>query len=338
LSTDRIPLNDLNRQNGPLEAGIRQAFDRVLASGWYLRGSETSHFEAEWATFCGQSHCVSCASGTDALTLAAMALGQRHATIQANTLPLTAIGLHRAGVELMLADVDATGRMATVPADGVPVLLYGRLPTEAEAACRLFDAAHAHGWQPGPQAVACWSFYPTKTLGALGDAGAITTNDARLAAVMRDLAGRDDVFRDGRQMTSRMDEMQAAILRVKLKALPEWIAARQEIGRRYAAALPPSVQPVSTAEGDLQHLAAMRAADRDGLAAHLKQLGIETKIHFPVPLNRQDASWGAPGSDFPGTDAWCASVLTLPCFPGMTLGEVDRVIDAVNRFAEAACR
>jgi len=333
--TRPVPLNDVARLHAPLMPAMRQAMERVLASGWFLRGQETARFEAEWAAFCGQAHCVSCASGTDALTIAAAALGLKRATLQDNTLPLTAIGLHRAGVALALADVGPDGRMAAPHADAVPVLLYGRQPGDGEAGCRLFDAAHAHGWQPGPEAVACWSFYPTKTLGALGDAGAITTNDEGLAQLMRDLAGRDDVLRDGRQLTSRMDELQAAVLRVKLASLPRWLAARQAIGAQYAAQLPPEVQPVS-GPGDLQHLAVVRTPRRDALAAFLRARGIETKVHFPQPLHRLAAPWAAPAEAFPGADGWCATVLSLPCFPGLGEDEVSAVTDAVRAFAAEA--
>jgi dTDP-4-amino-4,6-dideoxygalactose transaminase len=314
---------------------IRAAIDRVLSSGWYLRGRETESFEAKWADFCGQSYCVSCGSGTDALTIAALALGLKRAALQANTLPLTAIGLHRASVELDLMDVSSDGRGSTPSPDRVPVLLYGRLPMGAEQACRLYDAAHAHGWKPGKDAVACWSFYPSKTLGALGDAGAVTTNDQGLAEKMRDLCGRDDVLRDGRQLTSRMDEVQAAVLGVKLKSLPAWIRERQEIGRHYAKHLPSEMKSVSDAENDLQHLAVIKFPRREELSFYLRKRGIETKVHFPVPLHRQEAPWGRSDRRLNGAEDWCSSVLSLPCFPGMTAEELSMVTDEATAFSNA---
>lgn len=328
-----VPLNDLRRIHAPILPEIAVAMDRVLSSGWYLRGRETAKFEAEWADFCGQSHCVSCASGTDALTIAALAMSLKQAAIQANTLPLTAIGLHRASVDLELIDVGLDGRGATAHPDRVPVLLYGRLPQGVERDCRLYDAAHAHGWQPGRNAVACWSFYPSKTLGALGDAGAVTTNDQGLAEIMRDLCGRDDVLRDGRQLTSRMDELQAAVLSVKLKSLPGWVRTRQEVGRYYAENLPRGLEFVSNTSTDLQHLAVIKCGNRDELASYLRNRGIEAKVHFPSPLHLQRAPWGRPEAQFPGSEEWCSSVLSLPCFPGIRGEELSAVVEAVSEFS-----
>jgi aminotransferase EvaB len=328
----RIPLNDLARLHEPLRAAFSESIDRVLSSGWFLRGRETARFEAEWADYCGQKHCVTCASGTDALTLAAIGLGLQQATLQANTLPLSAIGLHRAGVSITLSDVDSDGRTLATGPNTVPVLLYGRLPKASEVGHQLYDAAHAHGWKPHADATACWSFYPTKTLGALGDAGAVTTNDQGLADLLRDLAGRDDVFRNGRQMTSRTDEVQAAILSIKLKHLDSWILERQQIAQHYAANLPPGVSFVSDPEFDLQHLAVVRLSDRDALMSWLDERGVETKVHFPLPLHKQVAPWGGSHLAFSATEDWCASILTLPCFPGMTQSELSTVTDRIIEF------
>lgn len=330
----RIPLNDLNRLHAPLRTTFSETIDRVLKSGWFLRGRETAIFEAEWADYCGQKYCVTCASGTDALTLAALGLGLKQATLQANTLPLSAIGLHRAGVSIKLSDVDSDGRILSAGSDTVPVLLYGRLPKESELGHALYDAAHAHGWKPHAGATACWSFYPTKTLGALGDGGAITTNDQGLADLLRDLAGRDDVFRNGRQMTSRVDELQAAILSVKLKHLDSWIKERQEIAKHYAANLPLGVSFVSDPDWDLQHLAVIRLSKRDELRAWLDDGGIDTKVHFPLPLHKQDAPWGGSHLEFSATEDWCSSILTLPCFPGMRKEEISKVTDRIVEFFE----
>ena len=327
---DVVPLNDLRRLHAPIRAEIDSAVARVLDSGWFLRGREVAAFEEEWADFCGQKYAVACNSGTDALTLAALGLQLRQVDVQANTLALTAIGLQRGGATVNVVDVDADGRLPAGAADAVPVLLYGRLPSPAENRHSLFDAAHAHGWRPPSHATACWSFYPTKTLGAVGDGGAATTNDQGLADAMRDLTGRDDQLRDGRQITSRMDEIQAAILRVKLKRLPRWIAERQAIGVWYRAHLPVGAEMVATGHGDLHHLAVVRVARRDSVAAALKARGVETKVHFPTPLHRQEAAWGDPSQRLPVAEAWSETVLSLPCFPGMTEQELTRVAEALS--------
>jgi aminotransferase EvaB len=323
---------DLRRALKPLRGEIECSLRRVLDRGWFLRGPETEAFESEWAAYCGQQYCVSCGSGTDALTLGALALRLDHAELQANTIPLTAVGLHRAGVRVIVRDVDASGRLNEVGKHSVPVLLYGRAPNTTELNATLFDAAHAHGWKPPTHAVACWSFYPTKSLGALGDAGAVTTNSAVLAAKIRELAGSDDQLRDGRQITSRMDEIQAAVLRIKLPHLDCWIEERRRIAGGYNEQLPNSVRSVG-ASWDFYHLFAVRVPDRGDLIRFLDDCGIQTKVHFPVPLHRQQAAWGDSSAHFPTAEDWCECVLSLPCYPGLLPAEIESICAAVTSWS-----
>ena len=327
-----IAFCDLNRSLRPIRSDIDAALKRVLDSGWFLRGSEVTAFEEEWAAFCGQAFCVACNSGTDALTLAAMAAGFDIAEIQANTLPLTAVGLKRAGCKIDVLEINADGRLKEITPRSVPVLLYGRAPSPIENEARLFDAAHAHGWKPPHHAIACWSFYPTKSLGALGDAGAVTTNDKYLADEMRDLSGRDDDLYQDRQITSRMDEMQATVLRVKLRHLERWIADRRRIASLYTTTLPQHVEIVSTSPDDFHHLFVVKSETRDDLAAHLREKRIMTKVHFPTPLHRQRASWGNAQAKFPQVDRWCETVLSLPCYPGLTDSELNRICEEISQF------
>ena len=189
---NQIPFCDLNRVNATIRHDIDRAIADCIDRSSFLRGPQKETFEEEWAAFCGQSYAVCCNSGTDALTLAALALELKSAVIPANTLPLTGIGLHLGGVRVRVAEVDGNGWLAEDSTESVPVLLFGRLPDTRSKPPLLYDAPHAHGWKPPSGSAAAWSFYPTKTLGALGDAGAVTTNDAGLAAAMRDLCGRDD--------------------------------------------------------------------------------------------------------------------------------------------------
>ncbi|MCC6888096.1 MAG: DegT/DnrJ/EryC1/StrS family aminotransferase [Hyphomicrobiales bacterium] len=323
---DTVPFCDLTRALVPIRDEVDAAMRRTVDSGWFLRGPEQEAFEAEWADYCGQAYAVCCNSGTDALTIAALALGLRQAVVQANTLPLTALGLQRGGCAVDLIDVGEDGRIEEAVSDAVPVLLYGRPPGAQEMGAKLFDAAHAHGWKPPRHAAAAWSFYPTKTLGALGDAGAVTTNDKHLAAEMRKLCSRDDVLHDSRQITSRMDELQAAVLRAKLRHLDQWLAERQEIGRLYDARL--SVPAINGTGRSLNHLFVIRVADRDELARFLAGRGIGCKVHWPIGLHRQQGAWSRDGA-YPSTDAWCDSVLSLPCFPGLRPSEIGFVCDAV---------
>jgi len=329
----RVPFCDLERTLTPLRGEIEDTLRRVLDRGWFLRGPETEAFENEWAAYCGQAYCVSCNSGTDALTLGALALGLDLAELQANTIPLTAVGVHRAGVQIIVRDVDASGRLIEVGPSSVPVLLYGRAPSTADLNATLFDAAHAHGWKPPTHAVACWSFYPTKLLGALGDAGAVTTNSAELAEKIRALAGLDDRLRDGRQITSRMDEIQAAILRIKLPHLESWIDERRRIAAVYKEQLPNSIRSVGTSPDDLNYLFVVHVPNRSDLIRYLENRGIQTKVHFPIPLHRQDAAWRDASACFPMADEWCESVLSLPCFPGLRQDEIERTCTAVTSWS-----
>lgn len=326
MSETPIPFCDLARAHAPLRADLERAMARCIDRSSYLRGPETAGFEEEWAAFCGQRYAVMCNSGTDALTIAAAALGLKEASVPATTLPLTPLGLHRGGARVTLDDVGDDGWPLDPAPSTVQVLFYGRLPRPEDPVSRLYDAAHAHGWKPPAESAAAWSFYPTKSLGALGDGGAVTTNDEGLAETMRDLCGRDDVLRDGRQLTSRMDEIQAAVLRVKLRYLDEWLAMRRDVAARYDRRLGPL--GITLAGPSFQHLYCIRVPDRDGLRARLAAAGVGTKVHWETPLHLQPGPWSTHGH-FLGAERWCAEVLSLPCFPGLRPEEVDRVCDVV---------
>ncbi|MFO1148455.1 MAG: DegT/DnrJ/EryC1/StrS family aminotransferase [Alsobacter sp.] len=323
----QVPFLDLARSYGSLRADFDAAIARVMDSQWFLRGPEVDAFEREWAAFCGQAHAVCCNSGTDALTIAATAMALQRVDVPAATLPLTALGLQRSGADVVLKDVGEDGRLAEAGPDSVPVLFYGRPPNAIEAGARLFDAAHAHGWQVPRGAVAAWSFYPTKTLGALGDGGAVTTDDENLAREMRMLCGRDDRLLDGRQITSRMDEIQAAVLRVKLRHLPRWLEERQAIGAAYQRRLAPLG---ITLEGpSFHHLYVVRVPDRDAVAERMVARGVGVKVHWSLPLHRVPGAWDRSGI-FPMAEAWCASVLSLPCYPGLREDEIARVCEVIE--------
>lgn len=320
---------DLTRALTAVRRDLDAAMARVVSSASFLRGPETRAFEEEWADYCGQAHAITCNSGTDALTLAAIALNLRTATIPANTLPLTGIGLHRAQVELRVADIDDDGYLRREQCrDAVPVLLFGRLPRPGDPHDVLYDAAHAHGWKP--TGTAAFSFYPTKTLGALGDGGAVTTNDARLAAEIRALSGRDDVLYDRRQITSRMDELQSAVLRVKLRHLDSWLEERRHIAAHYDRRMHPL--GLALGQPSLNHLYVIRTPQRERMQAYLAEAGIATKVHWPASLDTLPGPWSTSGS-YPGAASWSASVLSLPCYPGLTSVEIEYVCDHIEQFA-----
>jgi|688.fasta_scaffold253083_2 dTDP-3-amino-3,4,6-trideoxy-alpha-D-glucose transaminase len=330
-----IPFCDLSRAHAPIEEAMKQAIAGCIDRSYYLRGPETNAFEEEWAAFCGQRYAVCCNSGTDALTLAAIALDLKTATIQSNTLPLTGIGLHRSGTKVHIADIDSNGALDASIEDAVPVLMFGQLPAPDQQTAKLYDAAHAHGWQPPGQAMAAWSFYPTKTLGALGDAGAITTNDAALAETIRQLCGRDDQLHHSRQITSRIDEIQAAVLRVKLKYLNTWLAERKVIGEYYNRRLGSLKMTLNNVS--LYHLYVIRVKDRGLLKQYLYERGVETKLHWKTPLHQQAGPWSTQGQ-YPEAETWCDSVLSLPCYPGLRPDEIDFVCDVIEAFNERALK
>jgi dTDP-4-amino-4,6-dideoxygalactose transaminase len=296
-----------------------------------LRGLETETFEHEWAEYCGQKYAVACNSGTDALTIAALAVQLSEVVIPANTLPLTGIGLSRAGTKVEIGEVDSDGWLNTSPKMQVPVLLYGRVPESLPASTLLVDAAHGHGWKPPREILAAWSFYPTKSLGALGDAGAVTTNDADIAAKMIDICGRDDAIRDSRQITSRIDEIQAAVLRVKLQYLDEWLEQRREIAKIYDNRLAP--YGITVSGHSFNHIYAIRIANRDALKVNLMEQGIETKVHWAPSLDQLQGPWESE-SDVPNARTWCSTTLSLPMFPGLTHEEISKVCDGIERWIE----
>lgn len=325
----RIPFCDLSRAHAPIRRDIERAIARCIDRSTYLRGPETRAFEAEWAAYCGQAHAVCCNSGTDALSIAVRALGLRTVVIPGNTLPLTGIGLHEGGASVSLADVTDDGWIEPGHDDAVPVLLHGMLPPSGAAPARLYDAAHAHGWQPGP-VTAAWSFYPTKTLGALGDAGAVTTDDAALAHELEMLCGRDDRLRRPDQRTSRIDEVQAAVLRVKLRHLDGWLDERREIAAAYARGL--DGLPLTLPGRSLNHLFAIGTDDRDDLQGFLGAHGVEAKPHWATSLDALTGPWRTGST--PRAARWCSRTLSIPCFPGLRADEIDRVCDLIAAWCD----
>ena len=347
-------------------ASLSAAVQQVLDSHWYVLGQQVQSFEAEFAHYIGVSHCVSVANGTDALELALRAVGvvsgDQVVTV-ANAGFYGSTAIHALGAVPLYVDVDeitltlslAALEQALVsrPAAVIGTHLYGQMADmpALTALCQragvpvIEDCAQSHGAVlAGRKAgswgqLACFSFYPTKNLGALGDGGAVTTNDAVLAARLRTLRqyGWSQKYKvstpGGRN--SRLDEIQAAILRAKLPLLDEHNAHRRHIAARYNAAFValPLQCPPSVGNDYVAHLYVLRTPQRDGLQASLWAQGIATDVHYPVADHQQPAY---PGARLAGvldvTQAACASVLSLPCYPGLPDANVDRVIQAVCKF------
>ncbi|MES2790118.1 MAG: DegT/DnrJ/EryC1/StrS family aminotransferase [Planctomycetota bacterium] len=332
-----IPFQNLKSTPEPIQAELERAMQRVTESGIYLRGMATRDFEERWAEFCGQRYCIGLANGTDAVTLIALAADLQEMSVPAITCRHTAEGLHRAACRVRPIDVTATGKLNEPNQSTICVPLYGSFPSIEEAEkCRFFDAAQAHGWRPPQHATVAWSFYPTKTLGAMGDCGAVTTNDQSLAESIRVLAGRDDQFRSRHQIVSRIDELQAAILTAKLTYLTRRIEQRKQIADWYTELLAPSSRchlAYKSSETNVYSMAVM-ADRRDELQLWLKAMDIECKAHYPIALHQLDAAWSVPTGPLPMAERWCNRTLSLPCFPGLRRSDVHQICDSIHQFYE----
>jgi len=368
-----IPMVDLQAQYARIKGEVDAAVARVIESAHFIKGEDCALFEREFAAYCGAAHAVGVANGTDALVVAlrayGVAAGDEVVTV-ANTFIATGEAILLNGARPVFVDVDpATFTMdaslvekAITPRTKVilPVHLYGHPadmgPINAVAARHgipvLEDAAQAHGAETeGRRAgtlghAACFSFYPGKNLGAYGDAGCVVTNDREFAARVRQIANHgggankyDNVVVG---MNSRLDSVQAAVLRVKLGHLEQWNAERRERVRAYAEALadvPGIVVPRERAGArSAWHLFTVRATDRDGLQKQLAAQGISTAVHYPRPIHLQPAmaaAGGRPG-DLPVSERLSREVLSLPLYPELPLDALARVAAVVRSYCAAA--
>lgn len=364
-----VPFNDLKAQLKPLDAELRAAFERVLGRGWFLSGPEVAAFEAEFAAWLGLPHAVSLNSGTDALALCLRALDLSpgdEVVLPAHTAPPCYHAVLAAGCVPVFADVDPeTGLLdpaAAAAAAGprtravMAVHLYGLAcdldalaPLCAERGLALLeDCAQAHGATYNGKKVgtfgrlAAFSFYPTKNLGALGDAGAAACADPGLAerlVMLRQYGEKVRYQSDLAGANSRMDELQAAFLRARLARLEQDTAERRALAAAYAeglAGLPLALPAAPAGREHVFHLYVVQTPRRDALAAHLKERGIGTAVHYPIPGHRQPlfASGQAPSraGDMPHTERLCREVLSLPFYPGMGRAAVDEACAAIRGF------
>jgi dTDP-3-amino-3,4,6-trideoxy-alpha-D-glucose transaminase len=363
-----LPIPFMSLVPGPDAADVRAALERVVASGWFILGPELEAFEREFAEASGARHAVGVGTGTDALALTLRALGIG-AGDEVVTTPLSAaysaLAIQMAGATPVFADIDpdrltldpAAAEAAVTPRTAaiLPVHLYGQ-PADMsalEAVARrhglalVEDACQAHlassaGRPVGTIGVAgAFSFYPTKNLGALGDAGAVVTNDAALAdrlARLRNGGQTDRYHHIEFGVNSRLDEIQAAVLRARLPRLGVWTARRRALGARYRSRLAgaPVVVPPERDPGHVYHLFVVQARDRASLQAHLVRQGIGTLIHYPIPIPRQPAFAGVTSSPCPVADRVSAEVCSLPLHHGLADAAVDDVAAAVHAWTGAA--
>jgi dTDP-4-amino-4,6-dideoxygalactose transaminase len=365
-----LPINDLSARIATQQPRIKSALERVVASGWFVLGPEVERFERTFAAYQGVEHCVGVANGTDALELALRALGvgpgDTVATV-ANAGAYTLTAMLAIGARPRFMDVDPDTRLVTAgeaeraAGAGCKVLvathLYGRaVPGIGRIAERcaqagvalLEDCAQAHGAAVDGRRVgsfgdaAAFSFYPTKNLGALGDGGAVVTRGAHIADAVRQRrqygwTGKYTVEMGGGR-NSRLDEMQAAVLSELLPGLDAANGRRREIAGTYSRAIRhPEVRvPSVGGADDVAHLYVVRSRHRDALRAHLRERGIASDIHYPVPDHRQPVL-GANYADvrLPATEQLAREILTLPCYPEMSDEQAQRVVAAVNEWRPA---
>lgn len=364
----RVPFLDLCGIVGTSRDELIEAATRVIDSGWYILGDEVARFEADFAFYCGTARCVGVANGLDALTLALRALGigpGDEVIVPSNTYIATWLAVSHVGavpvpvepdertynVDPSLIEAAVTSRTRAI----LPVHLYGQPadldPIRAIATRHglavLEDGAQAHGARysgmrlGSGDALVAWSFYPGKNLGALGDGGGVTCNDAAQAdaiATLRNYGSRVKYQNEVIGYNSRLDEMHAAFLRVRLARLDAENDNRRTIAARYLAGLEGSgvVLPfVPDWAEPVWHLFVVRHPRRDALTAALAEAGIGTVIHYPVPPHLQPAysGMGLAAGSLPISEAIHREVLSLPIGPGMSDDAVDAVIDAVRRLA-----
>lgn len=366
----KVPFGDLRRQNALIRPEIDQAVQRVLDSGWFILGKEVAAFEEEFAAYCGAQFCVGVASGFEALYLALVSLnigaGDEVITV-ANACMYEAAAIMQTGAKPVFVDVDPNSQnMALEALESVitprtkailPVHLFGRLAPMQEIAKVaqqrgipvIEDAAQAHGaWRQDGHGglrkagawgdMACFSFYPSKNLGALGDGGAVVTNDEALVERLRRLRmyGWSSKYytADANGRNSRLDEIQAAILRVKLRHLDAGNGARRERAAWYGQALAglPLRLPEDE-EGHIYHLYVVEVEERDRLRTALVDANIGCDVHYPTPTHLQPAyeSLGYRAGDLPTTERLAQHILSLPMFPELTQDEVNQVADTIRK-------
>ncbi len=366
-SSTAIPFGDLGRSTAALRDEIDAAIGRVLDRGWYVLGEEGAEFETEFAAYCGSEHAVGVASGTDAIELALRALeigpGDEVVT-QANTCVPTVAAIERAGATPVLCDAEPSaglmdpesfaGAISSRTRAVVPVHLYGQCSdvdaiasVAAQAGIEVIeDCAQAHGAElRGRRAgtigrLGCFSFYPTKNLGALGDGGVVVTDDDELATrlrLLREYGQTEHYVHVATGVNSRLDELQAAVLRTKLPHLDEWNARRREIARRYSDALEgTSIRALAELPGRFHayHLYVVEANDRPRLEAHLDRRGVRTAIHYPRPIHGYwpYSSLGDGPVPLTVSEDLCEQVLSIPLYPELRDDEVEAVAAALGEF------
>lgn len=366
----KVPFLDLKAQYAAIRLELDAAIHGVLASGWFILGREVERFERVFSEYLEGAETIGVGSGTDALHLAlkACGVGPGHEVITvSNSFVATALAISNAGAKPVFVDIDPATHTIDVNqiADKIssrtkailPVHLFGQA-ADLDPICKLArdrglyvveDACQAHGARYRGRLVGtlgdvgCFSFYPAKNLGAYGDAGAAVTRNPELASRLRLLRnyGQTQKYHHAiRGFNSRLDELQAAVLATKLPHLEQWTEARRRVAAAYQAGIGPGVgKPFEQAGArHVYHLYVIRSGRRDALQKWLRERGVETQVHYPVPIHLQEAyrDLGLPRGSLPATERSCGEVLSLPIFPELSDSQVAHVIDSVNSFQSPA--
>ena len=369
MNTARVPFLDLARQYRSIKGEIDEAVARVLGSGWYVLGEEVAAFEREFAGYCGVGHAVGVNSGTDALTLALRACGvlPGEAVITAaNTAVPTVCAIVAAQAVPRLVDVDP--RTYNIDPEALRAALRGRRPGPrisavvpvhlyghpapmgpileiarefglkvVEDASQALGARHEGRRVGGLGDLGCFSFYPTKNLGACGDGGAVVTNDAGLAGRLRMLRnyGEESKYQNRTHgVNSRLDELQAAVLRAKLPHVERWVDARRALARLYSERLGETSLGLPTESPGARHayhLYVVRTVDRERMRRRLLENGIETAVHYPCPVHFQEAyrDLGYRPGDLRVAEEVAREVVSLPLYPELSMDEARLVASTV---------
>jgi dTDP-4-amino-4,6-dideoxygalactose transaminase len=364
-----IPLVDLKTNYLSIEAEVLEGMKRVLANTAFILGPEVSEFEKEYAAFIGAKHCLGVANGTDALELLVRAAGlgaTDEVLVPANSFIASALGVQRAGAQVRFVDCDDDGlidvgscatRVTAKTKAVLPVHLYGQCaPMEQVEKLGLLiieDAAQAQGATRHGRAAGTWgfgagtSFYPGKNLGAYGDAGGVTTNDDAAAKKIRALRnyGSDvKYFHPEAGFNSRLDTLQAVVLRAKLKRLAGWNASRRAAAERYMSLLRDvrdvRLPRVAAGNEHIWHIYAVRVpgALRDAVMKSMQAAGIGVGVHYPVPIHLQGAyaKHGHRAGDFPRAEAQAAEMISLPMYPELTADQQTQVAEALKKALASA--
>lgn len=363
----KIPYLNLATVHNPIKEELKQKFNDVLESEWFIQGQECTKFEEQFAGFCGAKYCVGVGNGLDAIRVILQAYGigeGDEVIVPANTFIATVLAVSYVGATPVLVDADERTynidiskieeKITEKTKAIIVVHLYGRAVDVAavkEIADKynlkvIEDAAQAHGAISGGKCTgnlgdaAAFSFYPGKNLGALGDGGAVTTNDEELAKQIKAICTYGSFKKYDHQFkgcNSRLDEVQAALLSVKLVHLADWNNERKDIAEKFNQGIKNDLfvlPQVDDKEGHVFHVYPLLCKDRQRLIEYLEEKGIMTNVHYPIPIPMQGAYKELADTmiNYPVTERICAEEVSIPLYPGMKQEEIDYIIDALNTY------